>query len=164
MLSDEDYAKEVDALNRFFASILALAEQPRSLRQERVDIEAAQALVLETTLLAKLLIPAESTFLYAIRRNEAILRGTQCLVALRRWQLEHDDPPPDLDTIVKAAGMSQVPTDPYSDRPMLMTTVDGRPVIYSVGPDGKDDRALVEWNLSTRNSTGDLLFRLPVPQ
>ena len=91
MLSDEDYAKEVDALNHFFASILALAEQPRSLRQEKADIEAAQALVLETTLFAKLLIPAESAFLKAIRRNKATSRGTQCLIALRCWQLEHDE-------------------------------------------------------------------------
>jgi hypothetical protein len=66
--------------------------------------------------------------------------------------------------MVKAAGMSEVPTDPYSDRPMLMTTVDDRPVIYSVGLDGKDDRALVEWNLSIKDPTGDLLFRLTVPQ
>jgi hypothetical protein len=164
MLSDEDYAHEADALNRFFASILAFAGQPRSLQQERADIEAAETPLLETTLLAKWLIPAESAFLHGIRRNEAILRGTRCLVALRRWQLEHGGPPPDLDTLVKAAGMSQVPTDPYSGRPMLMTTIDERPVIYSVGPDGQDDRALVEWNFSTRNSTGDLLFRLPVPQ
>ena len=63
--------------------------------------------------------------------------------------------------MVKAAGMSQVPTDPFSDRPMLMTVIEGKPVIYSVGPDGKDDRALVEWNYDTREQTGDLLFRLP---
>ncbi|OHB66210.1 MAG: hypothetical protein A2V70_12275 [Planctomycetes bacterium RBG_13_63_9] len=162
MLSDQDYAKEVDALNRFFASILALAEQPRSLRQEMVDIEAAQALVLEKTLFAKLLIPAESTCLRAIRRNEAILRGTQCLIALRRWQLEHEELPKDLDTLVKAAGMPGVPIDPFSDRPLLMTVIEGKAVIYSVGPDGKDDKALSE-SMPGTGEPGDLIFRLGPP-
>ena len=41
MLSDDDYAKEVQTLNDFFASILALADQQTSRRQEVVEIEAA---------------------------------------------------------------------------------------------------------------------------
>jgi len=45
-----------------------------------------------------------------------------------------------------------------------MTVIEGKPVIYSVALDGKDDRTLVEWNYSTWNPTGDLLFRLPVRQ
>ena len=78
-------------------------------------------------------------------REEATLRGTQCLIALRRWQLEHEELPQDLDTLVKAAGMPGVPIDPYSDQPLRMTVIEGKPVIYSVGPDGKDDKALSDW-------------------
>jgi SLA1 Homology Domain 1 (SHD1) protein len=161
MLSDEDYAKEVEAMNRYFASILALAEQPDYWRDGKSEIEAAVAPTLQTTLLG-FLIPAENAVLEAIRRSKARLRGTQCLVALRRWQLEHAEPPPDLETVVKAAGMPGVPLDTYSDQPLRMGTVEGKTVIYSVGPDGKDDKAQVEWNLALRQP-GDYIFQLEKP-
>ena len=90
---------------------------------------------------------------------EATLRGTQCLVALRRWQLEHPELPQDLVTVVKAAGMRGVPIDPYSGQPMRMTLVGGKPVIYSVGPDLQDDKAQTEWKW-TFVGPGDLIFRL----
>jgi hypothetical protein len=91
-------------------------------------------------------------------RYQAALRGTQCLVALRRWQLEHSQPPKDLDTVVKAAGMPGVPIDPYCDQPLRMTLLQGEPVVYSVGEDGKDDRAMADWRFGSQ--PGDLLFRL----
>ena len=97
--------------------------------------------------------------MFAIRRGEARLRGTQCLVALRRWQLEHADAPSNLETLVKAAGMPGVPMDPFSDQPLRMGAVVGKPVIYSVGPDGKDDKAQVEWNL-VPTKPGDFIFQL----
>jgi hypothetical protein len=159
MLSDEDYAKEVAALNGFFATILALAEQPSFRLKGAADLKAAEAAINETTF-AWLLIPVESSVMEAIRRSDARMRGTQCLVALRRWQLEHaGETPPDLATVVKAAGMPGVPMDAYSDQPLRMASVAGKPVIYSVGSDGKDDQAQSEWNL-VPGLPGDFIFRL----
>jgi hypothetical protein len=40
-----------------------------------------------------------------------------------------------------------------------MAVLDGKPVIYSVGPDGKDYKAQIVWN-EARNQTGDFIFRL----
>ena len=84
-----------------------------------------------------------------------------CLVALRRWQLENNSPPPDLATVVKAAGLESVPIDPYCRQPLRMTTIDGRPVVYSVGLDERDDQGRIEWDFNVRNPQGDILFRLP---
>jgi hypothetical protein len=160
MLSDEDYAKEVAALNKFYATILALAEQPNFRRKGAAEIKAAEALINETAL-ATFLIPAEVAILEATCRNEVNLRGTQCLVALRRWQLEHAETPPDLTTLVKAAGMPSVPIDPWSGQPLRMALVAGKLLIYSVGPDGKDDKAQLESNLPSEQP-GDLIFRLEI--
>ena len=160
MLSDEDYAKEVETMNRFYATILALAEQPNFRQSGKADIQAAVASVLETTLVSFVTPPGIATLqTMTIHRSEARLRGTQCLVALRRWQLQHADAPPDLETLVKTAGMPRVPMDPYADRPLRMGTVEGKPVIYSVGPDGQDDKAQVEWNIHP-SKPGDFIFRL----
>jgi hypothetical protein len=158
MLSDENYAKEVAALNHFIATILALAEKPDFRRDGRTDGEAAETPIKETTL-ARFVFPPAGAMLEATRRNDALLRATHCLVALRRWQLEHAEPPTDLAAVAKAAGMPAVPLDPYSDAPLRMATVAGKPVIYSVGSDGKDDNAQFEWNMYSGH-TGDIIFRL----
>lgn len=160
MLSDEDYTKEVDAFNQFFASILDLAEQADFWRS-RNEAEMIAPLYdpLSKTTFIRFLVPAEEAVIRAVRRNKAQLRGTQCLVALRRWQLEHEDSPPDVEALAKAAGLDHVPVDPYSDQPFRLGTVKGTTVIYSIGPDGKDDKANVEWNLAP-NQPGDFIFRL----
>jgi hypothetical protein len=42
-----------------------------------------------------------------------------------------------------------------------MTLLQGEPVIYSVGKDGKDDRALADWRYGQQ--PGDFVFRLQAP-
>jgi hypothetical protein len=169
MLSDEEYAKEVEALNRFYVSILALVEQPKFRRMRDSEMESAVALLhkaLRETTLAVFLegFAPESMMRQYFLPSEAHFRGTQCLVALRRWQLQHADAPPDLKTLVKAAGMSGVPIDPFSGQPLRMAVLWGKPVIYSVGRDGKDDHGRVEeWDRNRRKWQGDLIFRLVAP-
>ena len=72
--------------------------------------------------------PAVENLFKAFNREQAFHRGTQCLVALLRWQLEHDSPASDLATVVKTACMAGVPIDPYSDEPLKMTEVNGQSV------------------------------------
>jgi hypothetical protein len=157
MLSDEDYSKEVATVNGFFATVLSLAEKPGFRLKAESEIKAAEAPI-EATILARYVIPYRFSLLQPILRDKARLRGTQCLVALKRWQLENPNKaPPDLATVVKAAGMPSVPLDPFSDEPLRMATLEGKPVIYSVGPDGKDDQAKIEWNF-VPGQPGDFLF------
>jgi hypothetical protein len=125
------------------------------------DIAPLREPLRETTLAVFLVGSAQEAFMIAILRAEATLRGTQCLVALRRWQLEHEELPKDIDTLVKAAGMPGVPIGPFSDQPLRMAVIEGKPVIYSVGPDGKDDKALLEWEYGRQ--PGDIIFRLEPP-
>jgi hypothetical protein len=158
LLSDEDYANDVKAVDRYFATLLSTAERPDFLRTGDADFDAAWE-PMKKTVLAALILPAENALLDRLRLSAARFAGVECLVALRRWQLEHDQPPRDLETLVRAAGMPAVPADPFSDQPLHMGAVDGKVVIYSVGPDGKDDQAQVEWDYGWRDP-GDLVFRL----
>ncbi len=166
VLSDDEYASHVDTLNRVFASLLELAERPQRLQQSRDTDALFTALyepLWETTLGFILPYPAMSGAWQANLRETATLRGGQCLVALRRWQLDHPEPPPDLRSVVRAAGMDDVPIDPWSNQPLQMAIIDGDPVIYAVGPDLQDDKAEQDY-LITPGSKGDLLFRLEVPE
>ena len=161
-MTDEDHAKEVEAVNRVWEAILGLENKTLAQRQRAVD-SGSLLDPLRQTYVAGLFVRDHEVH-QAFFIHEAYLRGTQCLVALGRWQLENDQPPEDLQTVVKAAGMTGVPMDPYCDQPMRMTTIQGQTVIYSVGLDGKDDQARSEWDLNHTTPSGDLLFCLPARQ
>ena len=150
--------KDVDRVNAYFRALLALtpkrpAERKQGLPDPRqMDTkDDLSKLVIMTCQNYEALIPA-------LGRDVAHLRGTECLVALRRWQVVEKTPPTDLLAICKAAGLPAVPIDPHSGKAMKMAVVDGSPVIYSIGIDDKDDGGLVD----SKNETvpGDILFRL----
>ncbi len=107
------------------------------------------------------------------------LEGAKALVALRRWYSIHTSAPPDFATLCRAAGLTEVPRDYFSDGPLRMITfatdtpiqhrfkqdqmaVAGETIIYSVGSDGVDHKASNDWG--GYPGPGDFLFRLEIPQ
>ena len=157
-MTDDDYAKEVAKVNDVYNSITAVLDRPYGERAR--SIEAVKTgLSMNQTPLAYLLVPGTLPMLEAFVRSEAQLRGTQCLVMLRRWQLDHPgESPPDLRAVVTAAGMTEIPHDPYGDGPLRMAQLGNETVIYSIGSDGQDQKAAVDWNHGQQ--PGDFIFRM----
>ncbi len=65
-------------------------------------------------------------------------------LALRAYRAEHDGRwPGSLEELVRAGYLSRVPADPFApafDVPLRYAPrTDGAPLLYSIGPDGKDD-------------------------
>ncbi len=71
-------------------------------------------------------------------RGTATDRAFNTFVACYRYKLKHSAFPERLDDLVPAC-LAAVPQDPFANAPIRMTKIDGDLVIYSVGPDGKDD-------------------------
>ena len=94
-------------------------------------------------------------------RDEVYLGAAESLIAVRRWQLTNAGATPtDLAESCRASALPGVPLDPFSGSPLKLTVIDGEPVIYSVGDDGRDDRALKDADLGRKPGTeGDYLFR-----
>jgi hypothetical protein len=94
----------------------------------------------------------------ALARAEANLHGLQGLAAVRRFQIVHRALPRSIAAACREAGLKAVPTDPYSGKPLKFVVLDGQPVVYSVGKDGKDDGG----TLDSKNNTqpGDLIYRV----
>ena len=59
--------------------------------------------------------------------------------------------------------MRSVPIDPFCDQPLRMAVIQGVPVIYSIGADGKDDGARTVWD-GAPTHPGDFVFRLEPPR
>jgi hypothetical protein len=94
-------------------------------------------------------------------RHRADLAGCLCLIVVRRYMLIHSDTPADLPTAVREAGLSVMPTDPFSGQPMRYKVLDGRPVVYSVGVDLRDDGGAPEqFRTATETPRGNIVFRI----
>lgn len=60
-------------------------------------------------------------------------------LALRLYRLEHGEAPASLDALVPTI-LRSVPIDAYSGKPLIYRKHAGGEALYSVGPDGDDDR------------------------
>jgi hypothetical protein len=156
-MTDDDYAREVAKVNDLYQSVVVLWDRPY--RQRASGIEAVESGIrLEETPITYLLVGGTMA-IEAFVHGEAQMHGMQCLIMLRRWKLDRPgEDPSDLESIVTAAGMIEVPRDPYGDGPLQMAQLRNETVIYSIGKDGKDHKAQADWNHGQQ--AGDFIFRM----
>src|SRR5262249_48621203 len=98
-----DYAGEINSLDRYYGPLINPGNRAR---YELVELSPGQLRAAERMKLVKDLCVSVPFVVDVCRRDTPRVRATQCLVPLRRWQLEHNNkPPPDLHTACIAAGM-----------------------------------------------------------
>ncbi|HEV3165097.1 MAG TPA: hypothetical protein VGZ22_13815 [Isosphaeraceae bacterium] len=146
----------VKSLNAYYQAEIDLKATPYAKRLASLP-DPAKAFAGDAPMMVtgRLLAPAMSAFTAALGRNEATLHATEALVAIKRWELNHKALPTTLAEATAAANLTAVPTDPFDGQPLRMVVIDGNPIVYSVGKDGKDDHG----QDSLRDTRpGDLLF------
>jgi hypothetical protein len=94
----------------------------------------------------------------ASRRIATNVAGLQMLLALRSFELTNRRLPEALAEAASASILRTVPIDPYSGQALQWVTFAGRPTIYSIGNDLKDDGGRIDWKQGT--VPGDFLFVL----
>ena len=150
--------RAVRDLNDYYRKMLELDGSPYAGRIKTVSsLKVAKGNDPLAQVLAQLG-PAMVPFVQATGRTTATLRATECLIIMRRWELTHRGLPRVLTVAVKEAGLKAIPIDPYDGRPMRVAVVDGQPVVYSVGKDGRDDGGQKDSKYDTL--PGDLIYRL----
>ena len=107
--------------------------------------------------LTRMLVPALSKCAERAAESDARHRLAQTALAAMAWRGKHGRMPTALEDLAPEV-LPRVPIDPFDGRPLRKTTRDGKVVLYSIGPDLKDDGGAA-WENETR--TGDLTFRLP---
>jgi hypothetical protein len=143
-LKKANWQSEIATSNRMFAVILATLAKPvqEVLATKPISTEYARIEADKTVMIAQAM-PGLQACLLAADRLQTDLAGTQALIAVRRYALAHGTPPADLETACREAGLPAVPTDPFSGQPMRYKLMDGKPVVYSIGFDQKDDGGAV---------------------
>ncbi len=157
----EELSRQVEKLNEVYRGMIVAADAPYL---ERIRKSAARPRSLDAadihTRVTRGVLSAYTAFATVLARSKATIRVAEGLVLVRRWQLRHGGAlPPSLDAAAREAGRPSVPIDPDDGRPIRFAVVDGRPTVYAIGQDGRDDGGRVD-NARTPDS-GDLLLRLP---
>lgn len=111
--------------------------------------------------LLNLLMPAISKMQESDTRTVASLHAARVAIACERHRARTGAYPETLNELPKDL-LSEVPTDPFSGKPILYKKLDDGAVAYSVGGDGVDNGAK---KLNPRTEKGnDLGFRLWTPE
>lgn len=108
--------------------------------QEQID-KVAEAARKETNpagrLLVSIVFPVYAQTAAADRKSIADLAATHVALAAAMYKHAHGREAPTLRALVKAGFLSSIPKDPFGNAPMRYDAA--RRVVWSVGPDGKDD-------------------------
>jgi hypothetical protein len=106
-------------------------------------------------LLARMLIPAINKTRIKAREAQANVGVVRTAIALERFKLAHGKYPAALTELVPSL-LAKVPQDPFSgDALIYRQTSDGRFLVYSVGPNGKDDRGMLASKPESREKAKD---------
>ncbi len=159
-ITPDGLAKQVDRVNAYFTALLALKYVPYAERLSRLpDVRRFFPAEDDDSRFVTRILPTVKEPVAAAGRFGAVLHASECLIALRRWQITHGGAMPgDLAAAFRDVGLPAVPTDPFNGKPMRLVLVDGKPVVYSVGKDGRDDGGLQDSDEDRHG--GDLTFRL----
>jgi hypothetical protein len=92
----------------------------------------------------RLIMPASMKVGEASQRTQAMLRSAQVAVAAERHRLKSDTWPRDIDELVQAGLLKDIPNDPYDGKALRFKHTPTGIVIYSVASDKTDNQGLID--------------------
>ncbi len=93
--------------------------------------------------LIQILMPASARVSEIMYRGKMGHESTLTVLALKRWRLEKGAYPQTLDELITGGFLKELPLDPYSDKPLVYRKTDDNFILYSLGPNFKDDNGEV---------------------
>jgi hypothetical protein len=145
-------AAHLERMNQLIeAAKLTPAEQEERLKEITAAMKGDPILV-------RLFTPAAMKIGEACRRGQAELRCSAAALAAERYRQKHGRWPEELKDLVPEF-LKAVPVDPFDGKPLRYRHDPAGVVVYSAGPDRKDDGGAFD-TLNTHRDGTDLGFRL----
>ncbi len=114
-------------------------KSPAQLRAQGIDVEKENMGLTKDNILMEILSPAIGKINKRSHRTKAEVEATLAIVALLRFKLDTGGYPENLDKLVQAGYLKELPIDPFSDELLIYKKVDSNFLLYSVGPNFADD-------------------------
>ena len=153
--------------DRFYAFCETIAQKtPAQIRAEGIDVKEDAMEIIKDNVLLQILAPALERACERGHRNKTDVKATFAIVALLRYKADKDSFPDDLQQLITAGYLRQLPLDVYSDKPLVYKKTDGDFILYSVGENFEDDGGELGTDSKGRprmwGDEGDVIF-WPVP-
>ena len=154
-----------DRLYDFFDNFANIT--PAELRALNIDLEAKTMEIAKGNLLLEILMPAVWRLNKLVNRHKAGTHATLAIITILRYAQDKGHYPDNLDELVAADYLKELPMDPWSDKPLVYKRTDDGFILYGVGSNFKDDGGQVSRDDKGRvrkyADEGDWVF-WPVPK
>jgi hypothetical protein len=140
---------------------------PAQLRAENIDIEDNAMRIIKGNILLEMLVPAISRVGEQCHLSKAHVQAAITILGLLRHKKDKGFYPENLQKLMTIGYLKELPMDPYSDKPLIYRRTDDSFLLYSVGPNFKDDGGQLSRDRTGRvekwPADGDHLF-WPLPK
>jgi len=129
-----------EATDRFYAYCETIAQKtPAQIRAEAIDVEKEYMKIIRDNVLLMILTPALERAAEMGHRHRTNVEATVGILALQRYKADKGSFPNDLQQLITAGYLRQLPVDVYSDKPLVYKKTDDSFILYSVGENFEDD-------------------------
>jgi hypothetical protein len=145
--------------------VTGAVDQSRTWPQMQKQIDGIEAEIRRTGpdgFLSRLIAPATDAVLRSQCNSVARHRAAEVLLAATRERLASGSLPESIDSLVPAR-LPSVPRDPFTtDTPLHLKATPEEVLVWSVGPDGKDDGGPRQEGVESDTDSDDVGLRMPV--
>ncbi len=135
---------------------------PAQIRAEGINPEKEAMEIIKGNLLLEKLVPVLDRITEIVHRHKVNVEATLAIMAILRYYRDTGDYPKDLQELITAGYLKQLPIDLYSDKPLVYKRIGDDFTLYSLGADFDDDGGLrSKWGQGKEG--GDQIF-WPVPK
>jgi hypothetical protein len=157
-----------EAADRFYAFCETFAQKtPAQIKAEGLGIEKETMKIVGDNVFLSILTPALGRAAEIGHRHRTNVEATISILALQRYKAEKGSFPDDLQELVTAGYLRELPVDVFSDKPLVYSKTDEGFILYSIGGNFEDDGGKPEVDSKGRprlwDYDGDAVF-WPVPR
>jgi len=112
---------------------------PGQIRAEGIDIEKETMEIIKGNILLQIFGPFVCRVNEIADRNKTEVYATVTILVLLRYEKDKGSYPNDLQRLITAGYLKQLPIDSFSDKPLVYRKTDDNFILYSLGPNFTDD-------------------------
>jgi len=129
-----------EAADRFYSYCETMAQKtPAQIRTQGIDVQKETMKIVGDNVLLSILTPALERAAIMGHRHRTNVEATVTILALLRYTSDKGSYPENLQQLITAGYLRQLPIDVYSGKPLVYRTTDESFILYSVGENIEDD-------------------------
>jgi hypothetical protein len=112
---------------------------PAKIHNEKIIIDNESQRIIKGNLFLEVIAPAFGKLSELSYQYKTDVEATLTILAITRYKQDKGRLPENLEQLISAGYLKQIPSDPFSDKPLVYKQKDGDFILYSYGINGTDE-------------------------